>query len=144
MFPGPAPVSAQFRYGSPDAGPSANDKLSDAPYLLAPLQPDGHSPGADVVHHHRAGLVNPIGHLANADRADNRISVQPCQCGVVRPGHFASNQASPVLQRRQAPRVEPAGQLVDGADSREHLHCGLDRAPGDGTHLGQFVNGPQT
>jgi hypothetical protein len=127
-----------------DAGPSANDEFSDAPYLLASLQPDGHGPGADVVHHYCTGLVNSISHLANADRADSGIPVQPCQCGIVRPGRFASNQAGAVLQRRQAARIEPAGQLVDRADSRQHFHGGLNRPAGDGTHLGQLINGPQT
>lgn len=79
--------------------PSANDKLSDPPYLLAPFQADSDSPGTDVVHHHGARFINPLSHFANAYRTDHGISVQPRQRRIVRPGDFASYQAGTVLQR---------------------------------------------
>lgn len=115
--------------------PSANDKLSHPPHLLAPLKPDGHSPGADIVHHNGAGFINAFRHFANADRTDDGIPMQPCQGGVAGTGDFAPDQAGAVLQSCEAAGIKPPGQLVDGANTREHFHGSLDCAAGDRTHL---------
>lgn len=54
---------------------SADDEFNYPPYLLAALKPDSNGTGAYIVHHHRACLIDTVGHLTYPHRADRGVPV---------------------------------------------------------------------
>jgi hypothetical protein len=125
------------------AAASTNEKFGHPAHLRALLQPDGNGTGPYVVHHHCAGLVNAVGDLADPDRPDSRVAMEPCQGRTTRTRELAADKGGPVLQGRQATGVKAPGKLMDRPDPGKYLHGRLHCGAGDCADLRHVVDGTQ-
>jgi hypothetical protein len=123
--------------------PSADDKFGHPPHLFALLKPNGNSTGAHVVHHYGAGFIDAVRDLADPDRPDCGVSMEPGQGRVTGTGELAPNKGGAVLQCGQATGVNAPGELMDWPDACEHLHGRLHCVAGYRADFRHIVGGTQ-